>query len=62
MIRGNTIKSSFKKKQQQQKEIRLEQEILEDEVNFKFNNMSEEKSNNLENKKNNLKRYSKGNN
>ena len=52
MIRGNTIKNGpFNKKQQQQKEIRLEQEILEDEVNFKFNNMSEEKSNNLENKK-----------
>ena len=35
MIRGNTIKySSFKKKQQQQQEIQLEQEIkiIEDEV------------------------------
>ena len=54
MIRGNTIKySSFKKKQQQQEEIRLEQEIkiLEDEVNLNFNNMSKEKLNNLENKK-----------
>ena len=57
MIRGNTIKySSFKKKQQQQEEIRLEQEIkiLEDEVNFNFNNMSEEKLNLLENKKTTL--------
>ena len=42
MIRGNTIKySSFKRKKQQQEEIRLEQEIriLEDEVNLNFNNM-----------------------
>ena len=57
MIRGNTIKySSFKKKQQQQEEIRLEREIkiLEDEVNLNFNNMSEEKLNNLENKKTTL--------
>ena len=57
MIRGNTIKySSFKKKQQQQDEIRLEREIkiLEDEVNLNFNNMSEEKLNNLENKKTTL--------
>ena len=57
MIRGNTIKySSFKKKQQQQEEIRLEKEIkiLEDEVNRNFNNMSEEKLNILENKKTTL--------
>ena len=57
MIRGNTIKySSFKMKQQQQEEIRLEQEIkiLEDEVYLNFNNMSEEKLNSLENKKTTL--------
>ena len=57
MTRGNTIKySSFKKKQQQQEEIRLKQEIkiLEDEVNRNFNNMSEEKLNILENKKTTL--------
>ena len=57
MIRGNTIQySSFKKKQHQQEEIRLEREIKipEDEVNLYFNNMSEEKLNNLENKKTTL--------
>ena len=57
MIRGNTIKySSFKKKQQQQEEIRPEREIkiLEYEVNLNFNNISEEKINNLENKKTTL--------
>ena len=57
MIRGNTIKYSyFKKKQQQQEEIRLEQEIkiLEDEVILNFDNMSEEKLNILENKKTTL--------
>ena len=54
MIRGNTIKySSFKKKQQQQQEIQLEQEIkiIEDEVNANFINMSDEILDNLETKK-----------
>ena len=56
MIRGNTIKySSFKKKERQEEEIKLEQEIklLENEVNESFINacMSEESLNNLERKK-----------
>ena len=54
MIRGNTIKySSFKKKQQQQEEIKLEEEIkiIENEVNVNFINMSEETLDNLETKK-----------
>ena len=54
MIRGNTIKySSFKKKQQHQQEIQLEQEIkiIEDEVNANFINMSDEILDNLETKK-----------
>ena len=54
MIRGNTIKySSFKKKQKQEEEIKLEQEIklIEKEVNRNFLNMSEESLNNLETKK-----------
>ena len=53
MIRGNTIKySSFKKKQQQQEELKLEEEIkiIENEVNVNFINMSEETLNNLETK------------
>ena len=62
MIRGNTIKySSFKKKQQQQQEIKLEQEIkiLEDEVNANFLNMTEENLNDLENKKSSLNEIQK---
>ena len=62
MIRGNTIKySSFKKKQQQQQEINLEQEIkiLEDEVNANFLNMTEENLNDLENKKSSLNEIQK---
>ena len=54
MIRGSTIKySSFKKKQQQQDELKLEQEIkiMETEVNANFINMSDETLNNLEAKK-----------
>ena len=54
MIRGNTINySSFKKKQQQQEEKQLEQEIkiIEDEVNANFINMSDEILDNLETKK-----------
>ena len=54
MIRGNTIKySSFKKKQQHQQEIQLEQEIkiIEDEVNANFIDMSDEILDNLETKK-----------
>ena len=55
MIRGNTIKkySSFKKKQQQQEEIKLQEEIkiIENKVNVNFINMSEETLNNLETKK-----------
>ena len=57
MIRGNTIKySSFKKKQKQQEEEKLEQDIkrLEEEVNCNFLNMSEESLNDLENKKERL--------
>ena len=57
MIRGNTIKySSFKKKQKQQEEEKLEQDIkrLEEEVNCNFLNMSEESLNDLENKKKRL--------
>ena len=57
MIRGNTIKySSFKKKQKQQEEEKLEQHIkrLEEEVNCNFLNMSEESLNDLENKKERL--------
>lgn len=57
MIRGNTIKySSFKKKQKQQEEEKLEQDIkrLEEEVNCNFLNMSEESLNDLENKKEKL--------
>ena len=53
MIRGNTIKySSFKKKQQQQQEIQLEQEIkiIEDEVNANFIDISDEILDNLETK------------
>ena len=62
MIRGNTIKySSFKKKERQEEEIKLELEIklLENEVNENFINMSEEPLNNLERKKDYVKRYSK---
>ena len=62
MIRGNTIKySSFKKKQQKQQEIKLEQEIkiLEDEVNANFLNMTEENLNDLENKKSSLNEIQK---
>ena len=54
MIRGSTIKySSFKKKQQEQDELKLEQEIkiMETEVNANFINMSDETLNNLEAKK-----------
>ena len=54
MIRGNTFKySSFKKKQQQQEEIKLEEEIkiIENEVTVNFINMSEETLDNLETKK-----------
>ena len=54
IIRGNTIKySSFKKKQHQQEELKLEQEIkiIENEVNKNFENMSEETLNNLDRKK-----------
>lgn len=54
MIRGNTIRySSFKKKQKQQEETKLENDIklLEEEVNCNFLNMSEEALNDLENKK-----------
>ena len=53
MIRGNTIKySSFRKKQQQEEERKIEQEIkiLENEVNRNFINMSEEELNTLETK------------
>ena len=62
MIRGNTIKySSFKKKRQQQQEIKLEQEIkiLEDEVNANFLNMIEENLNDKENKKSSLNEIQK---
>ena len=62
MICGNTIKySSFKKKQQQQQEIKLEQEIkiLEDEVNANFLNITEENLNDLENKKSSLNEIQK---
>ena len=62
MIRGNTIKySSFKKKQQQQQEIKLEQEIkiLEDEANANFLNMTEKNLNDLENKKSSLNEIQK---
>ena len=62
IIRGTAIKySSFKKKQQQQQEIKLEQEIkiLEDEVNANFLNMTEENLNDLENKKSSLNEIQK---
>ena len=62
MIRGNTIKySSFKKKQKQEEEIKLEQEIklIEKEVNRNFLNMSEESLNNLETKKQNYMIFKK---
>ena len=58
MIRGNTIKYSyFKKNQTQQEREKLEQDIKrqEEEVNFNFLNMSEESLNDLENKKGKVK-------
>ena len=54
MIRGIARKYiSFKKKQQQQQVIQLEQEIklIEDEINANFINMSDEIQDNLETKR-----------
>ena len=54
MIRGSTIKySSQRKKQRQAEEAKLEQDInlIEDEVNANFFNLSEDVLDELENKK-----------